>query len=152
MTQQLAEFFRQKKERADAENAGVDWDQKKREWLTALDSLYGQVTLLLQDPVSQGTLQLSRRQTSINEEHLGSYDADELVLSVGDEKVIFAPKGRNIVGASGRVDVRGESGEAMLVLQPGPRWSVVKSKYPQLRMIPLNEESFAELLQGVMRP
>src|ERR1039458_2111707 len=65
---------------------------------------------------------------------------DDLVLSVGDEKVTFSPKGRNVVGSQGRIDVFGESGQAMLVVQPGPRWSVVTSRSPRLKIEPLDEQ------------
>src|SRR6185312_14226756 len=138
MTQGLTEFFRQKKQRADAETANVNWQQVKADWLAAIDLLYDQVRTSLQDAERQGALQMARRLKRISEEHLGEYEAPELVLSVADERVIFSPRGRNVVGASGRVDVIGEAGESMLVLQPGPRWSIVRSKYPQLQLVALD--------------
>jgi len=151
MTQNLTEFFREKKQRSDAENAGIDWSKRKSEWLHAVDSLYALIELILKEPLSQGNAKSCRRKKEITEEHLGRYEADELVLTVGDENVLFSPKGRNVIGAIGRVDVQGEAGEATLVLQSGPRWSLVQSKYPQLKLVELNEVSLGETLRGVMR-
>jgi len=151
MPETLTQFFREKKQRADAESASIDWEARKREWLEAIEGLYGEVRELLRDPLEQETARLARRPKEIFEDHLGRYQVEELVLTVGDEEVVFSPRGRNVVGAIGRVDVEGESGEAMLVLQPGPRWAVVRSKYPALKLVPLNEVSLGETLRGVMR-
>lgn len=149
---QLNDFFRQKKARAESESAGIDWEQRKTEWLSAIQRLYEQIRAFLDQPIRQGAVRLDTRKKTITEPHLGQYEADELVLTVGDERVLFSPKGRNVVGATGRVDVLGEAGEATLVLQPGPRWCVVASKYPQLRIVGLDEENFLKSLSAVMRP
>ncbi|MFI5378091.1 MAG: hypothetical protein ACHRHE_02180 [Tepidisphaerales bacterium] len=151
MTQSLTEFFRVKKQRADEEDATVDWSARKAEWLEALRSLYAQVREILKTPLDQGAVQAATRPKELFEDHLGSYQTEELVLSVGDEHVVFSPKGRNVIGAAGRVDILGEAGEATLVLQPGPRWAVVRSKYPQLNLVEFNEVSLEETLRGVMR-
>jgi|SRR5579884_3025626 len=150
--QGLTEFFREKKQRAEAETAGVDWEQAKQGWLNAIESLYRQIHSLVGEAAAQGSLQLSRRMKTISEDHLGTYDVPELVLTVGDERVIFSPRGRNVVGAEGRVDVIGESGESTLVFRSGPQWSIVISRFPQLRTVALDAPSFAEMLRGVMRP
>lgn len=151
MTQSLTDFFRDKQQRSVEETRGIDWEGRRREWLDNLGHLYALVETVLAEPIVQGTAQISRRPRQITEDHLGTYDVEELILTVGDERVTFAPAARNVIGAAGRVDVRGERGEAMLVVQPGPRWSIVESKYPQLRTIPLDEATLADLLQGVMR-
>lgn len=151
MTQSLSEFFRDKKQRSDSEVAGIDWARRKSEWLEAVRELYRIVDELVAEARAQGLVSLSRRPKEITENHLGAYSVDELVLTVGDEEVIFSPRGRNIAGTQGRVDVRGESGEATLVVQPGPRWSIVASRYPQLRLTNLDGETFAEMLQGITR-
>ena len=151
MTQGLSDFFREKKERVDAETEGIDWIARKSEWLNAVKQLFQLIETFLGEAIKQGTVAVSHREKQIIENHLGIYIIDELVLSVGDEEIIFSPKGRNIVGGQGRVDVRGESGEGMLILQPGPRWCVVTSKYPQLKLMELTSETLAELLRAISR-
>jgi len=148
----LAEFFREKKTKAERESAGVDWDQQRQEWLAALQDLYQQVQQFLEQPIREGSARVENRQINITEAHLGEYATTELLLVVGDERVRFVPKGRNVLGAAGRVDVLGEAGEAMFVLEPGRQWLVVRSKYPHLQLVPLTPESFEEALRAVMRP
>ena len=152
MTQTLTDFFTEKKQRSDSENVGIDWPARKREWLHAIDALYVTLERLMADPIRKGVVTLAREPREITEDHLGTYAVEDLIATVGDERVTFAPRARNVVGASGRVDVRGERGEAMLVVQPGPRWMVVESKYPTLLTVALDADSLADLLAGVMRP
>jgi hypothetical protein len=150
MSTSLTEFFREKKQRAEVETAGVDWSNRLSEWLAAVNALYQQIDNWLAEPLSQGSVQRARQRKQLTEDHFGTYEIDDLVLKVGDESVVFSPRGRNVAGAIGRIDVRGESGESMLVLQPG-RWSVVKSKYPTLKLVTLDEAALGEVLRGVMR-
>ena len=151
MTQNLTEFFRDKKQRSDAEAANIDWDRLREEWLAAITFLYGQIANWLTEPIRLGSVRLVTQSREVTEDHLGTYAVDDLLLIVGDERVTFAPKGRNVIGAEGRVDVSGDSGKAMFVVHHGPRWSVVTSRAPQLKLEPLDEASFAETIQAVMR-
>ena len=151
MTQNLSEFLREKKKRTDEETRGIDWNQRRQEWLDAVAQLYLIVEGFLSDPTKDGSVSTARRAKQLTESHLGTYSIEDMVLTIGDEEVIFSPKGRNIIGAQGRVDVRGETGEAMLVVQPGPRWSVVQSKVPQLKLVPFDSEAFAEMLHDITR-
>lgn len=152
MTQTLTDLFRDKKRRSDAETTDINWEQRKRDWIAAIDLLYADVARLLKEPVQQGAATLVRRTREITEDHLGTYPVEDLVVGVGDERVTFAPRARNVIGAAGRVDVRGERAEGMLIVQPGPRWMVVASPYPSLNTVNLDAESLAELLASVMRP
>jgi hypothetical protein len=151
MAKELADFFQSKKQRSDEESAATDWGKRREEWLSAIDNLYASIEGWLSESVQKGIVTLQRRQRQIEEAHLGAYWVDDLVLKVGDEKVTFSPKGTIIVGAQGRVDVRGEAGESMFVAQLGPRWSVVVSRYPTLRTEALDADSFNETMQAVMR-
>ena len=123
-----------------------------RDWIAATDQLYDEIRKLLDAPISNGSVVVDFRPKTITEDFMGTYTVRELVLRVGEEIAVFSPKGRNIVGASGRVDLTGEMGEATLVLQPGPRWAVVAQRVPVLRLVPLEQESLLAALRSVMRP
>src|SRR5437773_2316049 len=103
MTQSINDFFRAKKERSDKESAGIDWNRRKAEWLAAIDLLYQRIEEYVAEPKKQGAVTLVRRPKEITENHLGTYDVHELILTVGDEEVVFSPKGRTVIGAQGRV-------------------------------------------------
>lgn len=141
--------------RAVSGKGGVDWDARRKTYVDALNALYAQIQEFLAEPLAHGQAKLRREEREITENYLGTYVVDDLVLEVGAEHVRFVPRGRNIVGASGRVDVLGDGGDGTLVVLPdekGGRWSVVASRQPTLKMVPFDDASFAGLLKTVMAP
>lgn len=143
----LADFFKQKQDRAASQPANIA--DRQREFLKHVDSLFTTIEGLLQDIPTKP----KREPTTVVESDVGEYEAEKLVLTAGtDERVEFVPKGFRVIGASGRVDVQGDRGEGMLILQPGERWGVVVSTRPTLRVVPLEEDSLLGLLRDVMRP
>lgn len=149
--QDLQEFFRAKQART-ASAGTIDWQAKKDHWLEAVEKLYDTIVkCYLAKPVADGTVKVSYEERTIAEEHIGQYGIRDLVLQVGDEKVVFSPRGANVVGAAGRIDLCGDLGEVTLVLQPGDRWGVVAMRTPILKVLPLDEKSLLTSLQSVMR-
>ena len=145
----LQEFFREKKHKSGGD---IDWDARKRAWIDAVNRLYDRITTeYLADPVEEGNVLVSRPEKTIVEDFIGPYEIPELVLQVGDERAVLSPKGRNIVGASGRIDLIGEMGERTLVLQPDDRWGIVVARTPALKVAPLDETSLLDALKEVMR-
>ncbi len=146
----LKEFFRKKKLRS---RGNVNWAAKKRAWLKSVDQLYETVEKeYLAGPIREGIVSVSRSPKTIVEDMIGKYEIPELVIKVGTEEAVFSPKGRNVVGASGRIDLKGDMGEKTLVLQPGNRWGIVATRTPTLRVVPLDEKSLLDALKDIMRP
>jgi len=146
----IQELFRAKSARADSEN--IDWEAKKKRWLDALEHLYETITeKYLKGALAEKLVSVSRDKKTITEQFIGRYEAPELVLQVGDERVLFSPKGTNIVGATGRVDLIGEMGEKTLVLQPEERWGIVATRTPTLKVVPFDEKSLLAALEEIMR-
>jgi hypothetical protein len=150
MNQALTDLF-QKKQKQLETGAGIDWDSRRNEYLAAVEDLYKRIESMLAEPIGQKSLTLHRRSKQLTENYIGTYSADDLILVIGGEQVRFSPRGRNIVGAAGRVDVIGERGEATLIVQPDSQWGFVQTRQPTLRVVPLDESTFAEVLQLVMR-
>src|SRR4051812_36167094 len=151
MNQNLAEIF-QKKQKQSAGGVGIDWDERRNKYLAAVDDLYRQIEAILAEPLAQKTVTMQRRAKELSENYIGTYKVDDLILLVGDEQVRFSPVGRNIAGASGRVDVLGERGvPEVLIVQPDGRWSFVQSRQPTLKVVPFDESSLADVLKRVMR-
>ena len=74
-----------------------------------MERLYEKVTgELLSDSIAQGLVTVSRVDKAIEEEYLGKYRIPELILNSSGETVRFSPKGRNVVGAKGRVELVGD--------------------------------------------
>ena len=134
---------------------GIDWNARRDAYLTAVDDLYRRIEAMLAQPVRQGDATLRREPRQITENYLGTYDVHDLILEVGNEHVRFVPRGRNIVGAAGRVDVLGDGGDATLIVQAvedGGRWGIVATRQPKLRVVEFSDGTFAELLKDVMAP
>ena len=115
MNQSLTDLLRMKQTLS---VGGIDWDDRRDKYVSAVNDLYNQIEKMLAEPIAQNTVKVGRRKKGLTENYIGTYSVDDLMLLIGDEQVRFSPQGRNIAGASGRVDVLGERGEATLILQP----------------------------------
>ncbi len=149
MDQKLADLL-EKKRRQSTAAASVDWDERRDEYLRAVSDLYTRIEEMLAGPIGDGAVAVQRRSKNLTENYIGTYAVDDLVLSFGDERVRFSPRGRNILGAEGRIDVVGDRGEATLILR-GADWLFLQARQPELRVAPLNESVFADMLNVVMR-
>ncbi|MEX2301207.1 MAG: hypothetical protein WD733_09735 [Bryobacterales bacterium] len=129
----------------------IDWVERRQEWFDAVERLYRQVTdELLADSIAQGLVTVSRNEKVIEEEYLGTYSVSELVLDVSGENVRFSPKGRNIIGANGRVDLVGELDVMTLILEPNGHWDIVLSRVPR-HAVALDRKTLTDALRRVMR-
>jgi len=149
MDKNLAELLASKQKQSGT-SSDIDWDDRRNEYLKAVRTLYDQIKAILAEPIGQKTVTLYERTKQLTETYIGTYSADDLVLVIGGEQVRFSPRGRNVAGAAGRVDVVGEKGEATLILQDSG-WGFVQTRQPKLVVAPLNEATFTEVLRSVMR-
>ncbi len=146
---QLQTFFREKKRKA--KPADTDWAARRDAWIGAVRALYRTI----EDDylsVAKDDVEITHTDQLVTENHVGEYRIPELVLRVGDEEVVFSPKGVNIAGAQGRIDLQGDRGDATLVWHGQDRWSIIISRIPTLRLVDLTADSLAEILKGIMRP
>jgi hypothetical protein len=151
----LGEFLRKKK--GEADTSGVDWTAQKEDWVSAVDRLYNVLTedLLRKLIYDEHVVEAERVQTEITEEYVGTYSIPKLVLKVGNEKVELLPKGVNVIGAAGRVDLRGARDAVTLIRvrkngASSDEWQVVLERVPRIVTKPLDSDSLNEALQRVM--
>jgi hypothetical protein len=129
----------------------IGWDEQRRLWLDAVEQLYQKITgELLGEAIAQKLVSVSRADKEIEEEDLGTYRIQELILDINGEKVRFSPKGRNIIGTKGRVDLLGELDSMTLLLEANGDWRIVVSRVPR-EELSLNRKTLTEALQRVMR-
>jgi hypothetical protein len=146
---QLHKFLQEKKQKA--KPVDIDWGVKRDAWIKAVNDLFRTIEDdYLKD--AKDDVEIARRDKVVTENYVGEYHIQELVLRVGDEEVVFSPKGVNVIGALGRIDVQGDRGDATIVWQGENRWSIVISRTPTVRLVPLAVDSLAEMLRGIMRP
>ncbi len=145
----LKEFFRQKQEKA--KPADIDWAGKRDGYIQAVGRLYDTIEKEYL-ATANDVVRIDRSQSkAMHEPYIGNYSIPEMTLAVGDERVVFSPKGLNVVGAAGRVDVRGDRGEATIVRQPEENWSLVLSRSPHLQLVELTDATFLDMMRRVMR-
>ena len=67
-------------------------------------------------------IEIERRPVQVTEEYLGTYEAEALALSIGNEEVVAQPVGTLLIGSSGRVDLSGprKTLRIMLIEKGGP--------------------------------
>jgi hypothetical protein len=151
MADQLTEFLRNKKEQST--RGEVDWEAKKAQWLTSLQRLYARIKDLMDESLRDGTVDVVEFEAEVNEDYIGTYRVPQLGLTVGRDRVLFSPKGVNVIGAEGRVDLQGDRDTVTLIrtASAGDReWEVVLQRVPKLVAVPLDESSLAAALQRVM--
>lgn len=111
-SKEFDDFVRRQQKSADA----VDWKKERDEWLSHLERLYKKMESLLAKYISAGQIQIEFKAIGLNEEGIGSYNAKQMILRIGRQKVYLNPIGTLLVGAKGRVDVVGPAGKAQLLL------------------------------------
>lgn len=140
-----------KKQKQSSKGGTINWDERRDDYLAAVEKLYQEIESILGDAIDKKEVTVQRHPKQLTENYIGTYRADDLALVLGDEQVRFSPRGRNIVGATGRVDIVGERGETILIRQPDSSWAFVRSRQPKLETVPFDESALAEVLQLVMR-
>lgn len=105
----------------EAQNAAgkeVDHAARVAAWLQRIEDLYDQAEKYLARFTAQGQIRLERRKVLLNEEFLGAYEAPTLLIHIGAKDVLLEPVGCYVVGAQGRVDLKGDRDVRKLVLLP----------------------------------
>lgn len=151
----------------------IDWDKKRDEWLEGLEGLYKAIRSFLD---SYQEISIDSKEVDISEEYIGTYKAPSLHLQIGSNKIKLVPKGTNIIGASGRVDMEGPKGTKRFVLVehmasaqealvkryvesgmpsdgsvPADKreWKIATPP-PQVSLLPLTQESFFDMIVEVI--
>lgn len=174
MSDTFDKFVKQQREQAESEK--IDPVKELSTWLDKLDSLYKKVRHFLQEYVDSGDIKIECSPIDMHEELLGGYSASKLTISIGQIVVNLDPIGTFLIGARGRVDMRGPRGVARFVvvppqstqarirvrvvsngetpapvkLPPASTWVwKMATPPPEMRYIELTKESFREALLGV---
>ena len=149
----LTEFIRGRKEQAG--RSAVDWQAKKDNWIRSVEELYALVRNMLHESIKSRDVTLRTSDVEVTEDYIGTYTIPALELVVGGERVEFRPRGALVLGAEGRVDIRGGRDTVTLIKntdKTGGEWSVVLQRIPHFRTVPFDEESLKDALERVMLP
>ncbi len=82
----------------------IDWSKVIEEWKSRLDSLYADIETYLAEYKKEDKIKIQMTDICINES-IGQYDTKEMFILIGGDVIELKPKGTNIIGSYGRVDV-----------------------------------------------
>lgn len=170
------EYLKKQHSKAD-EKAEIDWNKKRNEWLIYLDQFYEKIRGFLKDYTEPGDLSIEPSEKIIHEELIGEYKTTSMTIRFKGNEVILDPIGTNLIGAKGRVDMKGSAGTVKFVLvnkqSSGPMiklmiqiaeepveeeienqenawdWKIATPP-PRIKYIELDEESFFDSLMEVI--
>ena len=105
---------------AEASNTGGDLNlvREKEIWLDKIDELYALAEKSLSAYTVDGRIKLTKSDRMLYEELLGNYSVKAMSITIGREVVELEPVGTFLIGARGRIDVKGPRGTARLVVVP----------------------------------
>ena len=102
------------------------------------------------EPIAQHLLVWIQEMVTLQEEHLGTYEAPAWAVGRGTRLVAIRPVARLVVGAQGRVDVSYGPRHAML-LRTGPEvWKVRMPGANTTLVADLTPDTFADVLQSML--
>lgn len=150
--------------------ANVDWLSQRNEWLRYLEQFYDRVLKWLFRYIEQGKIQVTRQNITLNEDHIGSYRTEKLILKLANKEVSLTPIGTVLIGSKGRIDMSSSVGEVKFVLvekdskdpskqsmndrkKPANSLSLqwkISTSPPSIKFIELNEDSFSDALMEVL--
>lgn len=128
----------------------VDWSRRRAEWLVSLETLYGQLSNFLAMEKASGLVTVQGSSVQLREDYLGDYEAPALFIHIGDEVVAAMPRGTLIVGSHGRVDLRGNNDEVMLIRDKEDHWQFAYRTNGGLKYEDLSADSLKAWIQKLV--
>ena len=113
----LQAFINAKKQNA-VDEVKLDWSKKRDEWLQSLNEIYTQFESWLNDFEDSDVISFNYKKKEINEEHIGLYSANKMIITIASEQILLEPIGTLLIGAKGRIDMKGKNGTIKFVLVP----------------------------------
>lgn len=109
------EYLKQQDENSTYYNE-IDRGEEKQHWLHSLSRLYQTIEGFVKEYKQSGKVSIEYRKKTINEEWIGEYEVNKAIIKFKGQEVVVDPVGTNIIGAKGRVDMKGNQGLARFVL------------------------------------
>ncbi len=147
MKESFTEFLQKKKEE---NSAPIDWQGRKNNWLNSIEKLYTDIRKWLKPFEEQGFLKImDNKEIELNEEYIGKYKTKRLDIYLGNDIISLRPKGTFLLGACGRIDMRGTKGEILIVQNDWNIWKFVQPN-SRLETWDVNAESLKKIIQELV--
>ena len=146
----LETFLKHEKEKRQAREREVDWEDRKHHWLDAVNALYEQIYVWLQKSIKDQVVEVYYDNMHIGEEYIGDYTTKKMVIRLGPDKIRLEPVGTLIVGSNGRIDLIGTKAAITLVLLENDWHMAIKGGRGGMDYLPLTKESFTDALRQII--
>jgi len=126
---------------------GRDWQALKDQYIREVNALHNKIRDWLKE---YSSITFGYEPIIVSEEYIGEYNATTLDINIQGRIIALDPIGRNIIGASGRVDCyrRGfKSNSVMLILSDKEEWQIW---WNRKQIDPLSKSSFEDLLDKLI--
>lgn len=100
------------------EKKGLSLDDELRIWREKLEELYKLMRETLSESIEAGSVVVSMHDMRLHEEQLGSYKVPAAKITIGRNVVTLTPIGTFLIGARGRLDMKGPFGLVRFVIVP----------------------------------
>jgi len=121
-------------------------DEEKKKWIIAVNCLLNNIKQWINDSVEEGLIQISNKDIEIEEELLGKYKIQSVILKTKWDSIYIEPIGRMIIAAIGRVDIYNAKGNYTLLLTSDRGWLVkIDGKYKIF-----DENLFTQMIKELM--
>lgn len=140
----LSDFLRKKQE--DYEQEQTNWLQIKEQWQQQVKEFMAQINNWLKPLAQQQLLNLQEGQIQLDEEHIGSYEATTLEITIGGKRIKIQPVGRLIIGALGRIDISSSKGSYIVLYHEQQGW-IYRNAHRREQFAVFNENNFMELIR-----
>lgn len=84
-----------------------DPEKQIQEWKFYLNNFYEKIISYLKEYIDSGDIEILSKTKTINEEFYGEYEVDIKSILIGNTEVFLDPIGTMLIGAKGRVDMKG---------------------------------------------
>ena len=118
MATSFEDFVDRQHQMANETEPPVDWAEELKDWKCNLDRFIKKVLGFLSPYIAQNKIRIEYVEKRIHEQHIGRYEVQTIEVMIGNTRVKFDPIGTNLLGAKGRVDMKGPSGTVRFVLVP----------------------------------
>jgi len=116
MTKEEFDKFVEQKSQDEKSAQSINWEKNKLEWLKQLTAFYSKVEEYLAGYIRSGQIRIKTSLVQLNEEHIGTYQAELKQISIGSDTIKLKPIGTLLIGAKGRVDMVGPAGTVKFIL------------------------------------
>ncbi|BBB89713.1 MAG TPA: hypothetical protein PKA28_12455 [Methylomusa anaerophila] len=136
-------------------NVEIDWEAEKNKWLNAVADFFHDIECWVGNLPN---LKIDYTPITIKEEYIGHYETKKMIITMLNQNVTLEPIGTNLIGAHGRIDLKGKKGTVKFVLVPkksqGPKVIVRISNEGEIPpLLPETEEAGnSELVWKIATP